>query len=69
MKIPQLHIGHTDISEGKDIIVKNSVYKNERYLESSFPHKHCFYMICLILSGSGIHVVDFEEIEDLPSFR
>lgn len=62
MNIPQLHIGHTDISDGKDIIVKNSVYKNERHLESSFPHKHSFYMICLIRSGSGIHVVDFEEI-------
>lgn len=62
MKIPQLHIGHTDISDGKDIIVKNSVYKNEHHLESSFPHKHSFYMICLIRSGSGIHVVDFEEI-------
>ena len=62
MKIPQLYIGHTNIADGKDLIVKNSVYKNEHHLESSFPHKHSFYMICLIRSGSGIHVVDFEEI-------
>lgn len=62
MKIPQLHIGHTDISDGKDIIVKNSVYNKERHLESNFPHKHNFYMICLLRNGGGIHVVDFEEI-------
>ena len=62
MKIPRLHIGHTDISNDKEIIVKNLVYRNERHLESSIPHKHSFYMICLIRSGGGIHVVDFEEI-------
>lgn len=67
MKIPQLHIGHTEIADGKDIIVKNAVYNNDRQLESNFPHKHSFYMICLIRSGSGIHVVDFEEIEVLPN--
>lgn len=62
MKIPQLHIGHTEIANGKDIIVKNAVYKNDSQVESGFPHKHNFYMICLIRNGSGIHVVDFEEI-------
>ncbi|MFY9150895.1 MAG: AraC family transcriptional regulator [Prolixibacteraceae bacterium] len=67
MKIPELHIGHTNLSEGKDIIVKNAVFKNDSQLESNFPHKHSFYMICLIRNGSGIHVVDFEEIEVLPN--
>lgn len=62
MKLPKLHLGHTDIANEKDIIVKNDVFKNDRQLESSTPHKHSFYMICLIRSGSGIHVVDFEEI-------
>lgn len=67
MKIPELHIGHTNLSEGKDIIVKNAVFKNDNQLESNFPHKHSFYMICLIRKGSGIHVVDFEEVEVLPN--
>ncbi len=67
MKIPELHIGHTNLSDGKEIIVKNAVYKNDDQLESNFPHTHSFYMICLIRNGSGIHVIDFEEIEVLPN--
>ncbi|MCK9207878.1 MAG: AraC family transcriptional regulator [Salinivirgaceae bacterium] len=67
MKIPELHIGHTNLSDGKNIIVKNAVYKNDNQLESNFPHKHSFYMICLIRRGSGLHVVDFEELEVLPN--
>lgn len=67
MKIPELHIGHTNIFNGKEIIVKNTVYRNDHYLESGFPHRHSFYMICLIRKGCGIHVVDFEEIPVLAN--
>lgn len=66
MEIPHLHIGHTRHSDGKEIIVKNAVYNNDSQLEMNFPHKHSFYMICLIHDGNGVHVVDFEEIEVLP---
>lgn len=67
MTIPELHLGHTKYSEGQGIIVKNAVYKNETQLERSFPHRHSFYVICLIRSGSGIHVIDFEEFDVRPN--
>src|SRR3989339_441938 len=67
MAIPELHLGHTKYPEGQEIIVKNAVYKNETQLERSFPHRHSFYVICLIRSGSGIHVIDFEEFEVKPN--
>jgi AraC-like DNA-binding protein/mannose-6-phosphate isomerase-like protein (cupin superfamily) len=67
MRIPELHLGHTKYPEGQGIIVKNAVYKNEKQLERSFPHRHSFYVICLIRSGSGIHVIDFEEFEVRPN--
>ncbi|HEY4786262.1 MAG TPA: helix-turn-helix transcriptional regulator [Bacteroidales bacterium] len=67
MKIPELHIGHTNLEEGRDIIVKNVLYKNDSQLESSFPHRHSFYVICLIHSGRGVHVVDFKEIDVVPN--
>lgn len=63
MAIPELHIGHSKFPEGKEIIVKNAVYESETRLERSFPHRHSFYVICLIRKGSGIHVIDFEEFE------
>lgn len=67
MAIPELHIGHSKFPEGKEVIVKNAVYQNETQLERSFPHRHSFYVICLIRSGSGIHVIDFEEFEVKPN--
>lgn len=66
MKIPELHLGHSRNNEKEGIIVKNAIYKNEEQLERSFPHRHSFYVICLINSGSGIHVIDFEEFEVKP---
>ena len=63
MKIPELHLGHSHQRESKGIIVKNAIYKNEEELEKSFPHRHSFYVICLIRNGSGIHVIDFEEFD------
>ena len=67
MAIPELHMGHTKYPEGQGIIVKNAVYKNETQLERSFPHRHSFFVICLIRSGSGIHVIDFEEFDVKPN--
>jgi len=67
MKIPELHIGHSNTSFGRSIMVKNAVYRDENELESGLPHRHNFYMICLIRSGSGIHMIDFEEITVKPN--
>lgn len=63
MNIPELHLGHSKHNENEGIIVRNAIYKNEEQLERSFPHRHSFYVICLIRSGSGIHVIDFEEFD------
>lgn len=67
MAIPELHLGHSKDNDNEGIIVRNAVYKNEEQLERSFPHRHSFYVICLIRSGSGIHVIDFEEFEVKPN--
>ncbi len=67
MAIPELHLGHSKENKNKSIIIRNATYKNEGQLEKSFPHRHSFYVICLILSGSGIHVIDFEEFEVKPN--
>lgn len=65
--IPELHLGHSKNNEHEGIIVSNAIYKNEEQLEKSFPHRHSFYVICLIRNGSGIHVIDFEEFEVKPN--
>ena len=67
MNIPELHLGHSKNNENEGIIVRNAIYKNEEQLERSFPHRHSFYVICLINNGSGIHVIDFEEFEVKPN--
>ncbi|MGV8095710.1 MAG: AraC family transcriptional regulator [Mangrovibacterium sp.] len=66
MDIPELHIGHRKIPGNLNIIVRNSEYKNEDKLESNFPHRHSFYVICLFHKGKGVHMIDFKEIEVVP---
>ena len=67
MNIPELHLGHSKNNENQGIIVRNAIYKHEEQHEKSFPHRHSFYVICLIRKGSGIHVIDFEEYEVKPN--
>jgi len=62
-KIENLDIGHTKHGLNKKFIVKISDVLNDIRLETDFPHRHNFYMICLIIKGSGIHVIDFEKID------
>lgn len=67
MEIPELYLGHSENNEKEGIIVRNAIYNNEEQLERSFPHRHSFYVVCLINSGSGMHVIDFEEFEVKPN--
>lgn len=61
-KIENLDIGHTKHGLNKRFIVKISDVLDDIRLETNFPHRHNFYMICLIIKGSGTHVIDFEKI-------
>jgi AraC family transcriptional regulator, transcriptional activator of pobA len=66
-KIENLDIGHTKHGFDKKYIVKISDVFDDKSLETDFPHRHNFYMICLIIKGSGIHVIDFEKIDLIPN--
>lgn len=65
-KIENLDLGHTRHGLDKSIIVKISDVYDDKSLEADFPHRHNFYMICLVVKGSGLHVIDFETIEIKP---
>jgi AraC family transcriptional regulator, transcriptional activator of pobA len=66
-KIENLDIGHTKHGFDKKFMVKISDVLDDNSLETDFPHRHNFYMICLITKGSGVHVIDFEKIELIPN--
>ena len=66
-KIENLDIGHIKHGFDKKFIVKISDVLDDKSLETDFPHRHNFYMICLIVKGSGTHVIDFEKIEIIPN--
>ena len=66
-KIENLEIGHTRHGLDKKFIVSISDVFNDTHLETDFPHRHNFYMICLIIEGSGTHVIDFEKIDIIPN--
>lgn len=62
-KIENLDIGHTRHGLNKKFIIKISDGSDDKNLETDFPHRHNFYMICLIIKGRGTHVIDFEKID------
>jgi AraC family transcriptional activator of pobA len=66
-KIENLDIGHTRHGFDKKFIVKISDVPDDKSLETDFPHRHNFYMICLIIKGGGTHVIDFHVIDILPN--
>lgn len=66
-KIENLDLGHTKHGFDKKIIVKISNVLDDKSLETNFPHRHNFYMICLIIKGDGIHIIDFEKIDIIPN--
>lgn len=62
-KIENLDIGHVKHGFENKFMVKISDVFNDKTLETDFPHRHKFYMICLVIAGSGTHVIDFEKTE------
>jgi len=66
-KIETLDIGHIKRAFNNNLNVKLSEVANDTALETDFPHRHNFYMICLVLSGSGTHIIDLEKIDIKPN--
>jgi AraC-like DNA-binding protein len=61
--IENLHIGHIKQGLSHKLKIRISEGFDDASLETAFPHRHNFYMICLVIKGKGKHVIDFEEIE------
>jgi AraC family transcriptional activator of pobA len=66
-KIERLDIGHVRQSLDNNFKIKISEIFDDVNLETDFPHRHNFYMVCLVIRGSGIHVIDFEKIDIIPN--
>jgi AraC-like DNA-binding protein len=66
-KIENLNIGHVKHGWKVSFKIKISEVTTDINLETDFPHRHNFYMVCLVIKGSGTHIIDFEEIEIIPN--
>jgi AraC-like DNA-binding protein len=66
-KIEKLDLGHTKHGLDKNLIIRITDVHDDKSLETDFPHRHNFYMICLVVKGGGTHVIDFEKIDILPN--
>src|SRR4030042_3795328 len=62
-KIENLEIGHVRHGFENKFMIKISDVFDDKTLETDFPHRHKFYMICLVVIGKGTHTIDFEKIE------
>jgi AraC family transcriptional regulator, transcriptional activator of pobA len=65
-RIENLDIGHVKHAFDNNFKVKISEVSGDLSLETDFPHRHNFFMVCLVISGHGIHVIDFEKIDIKP---
>ncbi|XPV75808.1 MAG: helix-turn-helix domain-containing protein [Desulfovibrio sp.] len=60
---------------GEDFFVDNTSFKIEhfRYENNNYranaepPHKHEFYLVMLILSGHGVHTINYEQYDIAPN--
>lgn len=62
-----LDIGHNKHSQETDFQLRISEVSGDVNLETDIPHRHNFYMICLVVQGSGTHVIDFEKTDIIPN--
>ncbi|MCG8318264.1 MAG: hypothetical protein MI921_02065 [Cytophagales bacterium] len=65
-RVPLLNIGHLPQKTGHNIKVDLSRGNPPREIESSHLRRHNFYMVVLILSRSGEHIIDFEKFAIQP---
>ena len=63
---PLLNIGHLPQKTGHNLKIDLSRGNPPREIESAHLHRHNFYMILLILEGSGEHIIDFEKFAVQP---
>jgi AraC-like DNA-binding protein len=66
-KIENLELGHSRQESNKNLIIRITDVHDDKTLETDSPHRHNFYMICLVVKGGGTHVIDFEKIDILPN--
>lgn len=66
-KIENLDIGHVKRGFENNFKIKISEVFDDANLETDFPHRHNFYMVCLVIKGRGTHIIDFEKIEIIPN--
>src|SRR5512138_631384 len=66
-KIENLDIGHVKRGTENNFKIKISEITDDLNLETDFPHRHNFYMACLVINGSGTHIIDFEKIQIVPN--
>jgi AraC-like DNA-binding protein len=66
-KIENLDIGHVKRGTENNFKIKISEITDDLNLETDFPHRHNFYMACLVINGSGKHIIDFEKIQIVPN--
>lgn len=62
-----LDIGHIKQGQETDFQLKISEVSGDVSIETDIPHRHNFYMICLVVKGSGTHVIDFEKTDIIPN--
>ena len=65
-RAPLLNIGHLPQKTGHNIKIDLSRGNPPREIESAHLHRHNFYMVVLILRGSGEHIIDFEKFAIQP---
>ncbi len=66
-KIDYLDIGHIKRGQETNFHLKLSDFSGDVDLETNFPHRHNFYMICLVIKGGGTHIIDFEKTSIIPN--
>lgn len=62
-----LDIGHIKQGQETDFQLKISEVSGDVSIETDIPHRHNFYMICLVVQGGGTHVIDFEKTDIIPN--
>ena len=65
-QVPLLNIGHLPQKASHGLKIDLSRGHPPREIESAYLHRHNFYMILLILEGSGEHIIDFEKFSVQP---
>lgn len=56
--IPVYSLDNFDREQKKGVLYQVEVFDANRHFEVQYPHKHDFYEILFLTSGSGVHIID-----------